>query len=266
LYVLLARAARRAVVFRRGPSKQVLLLSWNLDTDRLREGQWLKGRIYERRCDLSPSGERMVYFAASQKPPYRTWTAVSRPPWLTALALWAKGDTWGGGGLFLGENVIELADPRLHVTQGVLPRFMAVRELGGDAEALRRQRDGWVLVSRGQEKRLARGFALDPPQIWQRESPRGRAVLEERLHALGAPNEAWTKQTYSLSFGKERHDLGPLDWADWDATGDLLLARDGKLIRLERRSLRDPTSGREVSDLSDLKFTARRAPESALRW
>ncbi len=54
LSVLLARDAPCAVVFRRGPSKQVLLCLWRTDTDEVIEGQWLKGRVYEHRCDLSP--------------------------------------------------------------------------------------------------------------------------------------------------------------------------------------------------------------------
>jgi hypothetical protein len=28
------------------------------------------------------------------------WTAVSKPPWLTALGLCPKGNCWDGGGLF----------------------------------------------------------------------------------------------------------------------------------------------------------------------
>src|ERR1044071_9107311 len=87
LYSILARDAPRGVVFRRGPSKQVLLILWRTDTDEFIEGQWLKGRIYERRCDLSPSGEWLVYFAADYKKPYFSWTALSRPPYLTAIAL-----------------------------------------------------------------------------------------------------------------------------------------------------------------------------------
>src|SRR5690242_10890371 len=108
LYCILAREAPLAVVFRRGPSKQVLLVLWHTDTDQFYEGQWFKGRIYERRCDLSPNGTRLIYFAADYKEPYFSWSAVSKPPFLTALALWPKGDGWGGGGLFEKENKILL--------------------------------------------------------------------------------------------------------------------------------------------------------------
>jgi len=88
IYVLLARKAASALVFRRGPSKNVLLLRWDLAEDTIQEGQWLRGHIYERRCDLSPSGEHLVYFAAKWRGKYPSFTAVSRPPFLTALALW----------------------------------------------------------------------------------------------------------------------------------------------------------------------------------
>jgi hypothetical protein len=88
LYAIIARERRRAVVFRRGPSRLVRLLIWELGSDTLVGGQWLKGRIYEQRCDVSPDGEMLAYFAASYRPPFETWTAISRPPYLTALALW----------------------------------------------------------------------------------------------------------------------------------------------------------------------------------
>jgi hypothetical protein len=41
-----------------------LLIKWHLKSDTFEIGQWFKGRIYERRCDLSPSGELLAYFAA----------------------------------------------------------------------------------------------------------------------------------------------------------------------------------------------------------
>jgi hypothetical protein len=55
LHVLLASQARRGVVFRRGPVNAVCTVGWNLETDKFELGQWLRGRIYERRGDLSPT-------------------------------------------------------------------------------------------------------------------------------------------------------------------------------------------------------------------
>ena len=61
LFVLLARQAPIAVVFRRGPSKRVALLRWSTGTDQ---------------------------FETDRGQPAR---------WLTALALWRKGEAWSGG-------------------------------------------------------------------------------------------------------------------------------------------------------------------------
>ena len=69
LHVILAREAPKAVIFRRGPSNRVCTLGWDLETDTFTMGQWLKGRIYEYRSDLSPDGERMIYFATDFRRP-----------------------------------------------------------------------------------------------------------------------------------------------------------------------------------------------------
>ena len=63
LHVLLAGNSSQAVVIRRGPSKHVCVIGWDRSRDTFEEGQWLKGRIYERRCDLSPDGRHLIYFA-----------------------------------------------------------------------------------------------------------------------------------------------------------------------------------------------------------
>ena len=69
LHVILAREAPKAVVFRRGPSGRVCTIGWDLETDTFTVGQWLKGRIYEYRSDLSPDGEYMIYFATDFRRP-----------------------------------------------------------------------------------------------------------------------------------------------------------------------------------------------------
>ena len=56
LHVLLASGSSRAVVLRRGPSGAVASFLWDRRDDSFALGQWLRGRIYERRADLSPDG------------------------------------------------------------------------------------------------------------------------------------------------------------------------------------------------------------------
>src|SRR5215471_12303415 len=133
LYAILARSVPFGVVFRRGPSKNVLLIGWNTTDDTFQNGQWLKGRIYERRCDLSPEGDMLLYFAASYRKPYYSWSAISRPPFVTALAIWPKGDGWGGGGHFLSQSQIALnhRDYELNLADGFsVPTWLNVKQFG----------------------------------------------------------------------------------------------------------------------------------------
>jgi hypothetical protein len=287
LFVLLARKAPVGVIFRRGPSKQVLLVRWDLTNDTFEPGQWFKGRIYEHRCDLSPRGERLVYFAASWRRPYQSWTAVSRPPYLTALALWPKGDAWGGGGLFEGENELLLnhGDHQRALAEGfrVPARFKVGRppHAGrGEDEPIfsrRMERDGWTRVQQPrsfQRNASARiEYQFTQPEIWQKVSPDARRRRHLRLYTDGILERdgAWYIRRAELAAGRDqpRADLGRVDWIDWSPAGNLLLARAGKIHRVPRASLDAPdlwAVAHELVDLSSLVFEPRAAPAEARRW
>jgi len=157
LHVLLARRSRQALVIRRGPAKAVCTVGWDRSDDSFAMGQWLRGRIYERRCDLSPDGRHFIYFAMNGRWQSRatggSWSAISRTPYLKAVALWAKGDCWNGGGLFLsnsefwlngGHDVLEPPPVRLHQAAK-----SPARPPHGNNECLgvyfiRLLRDGWT--------------------------------------------------------------------------------------------------------------------------
>lgn len=106
MFVHLARQSHFGVILRRGPTDWWRLTLWDTVNDCFEDGQWFRGRIYPEKCDVSPDGRLFVYFGGkfsrrAEAKGYRTtWTAVSRPPYLTALALWPIGDTWGGSAIF----------------------------------------------------------------------------------------------------------------------------------------------------------------------
>src|SRR5215211_8035407 len=62
LFVYLAGDAPIGVVLRRGPSAWVRLSLWHTDTDEFEHGQWMRCRVYERRCDLSADGSLFASF------------------------------------------------------------------------------------------------------------------------------------------------------------------------------------------------------------
>jgi hypothetical protein len=103
MFVLLAKQASVGVILRRGgPSLWWHVTLWDTAQDSFESGQWFRGRIYPEKCDVSPNGKLFIYFAGKFRPRDvatgydRTWIAVSRPPYLTALALWPVGDMTRG--------------------------------------------------------------------------------------------------------------------------------------------------------------------------
>jgi hypothetical protein len=111
LFVIPARDAPFAIILRRGPSRWYHLIRWQIELDVFEPGAWFRGRIYEERCDLSPDGKLFVYIChvgAFRESYTSSWTAVSRAPWLHALALWPWNTTNGGGGRFLDHRRLVL--------------------------------------------------------------------------------------------------------------------------------------------------------------
>lgn len=257
IYAILARRTPQAAVFRRGPSKSVLLIRWDTSNDKIEFGQWFKGRIYERRCDLSPDGELLLYFAANYRKPFSSWSAVSRPPFLTALALWPKGDGWGGGGHFLSKNRIALnhrADEMELAGKSVLPRSVKIKQFGdrpgwGEDDPVwseRLLRDGWSLVSYPTRDALAiRGdisakvwAEFSPPITWRKSNPicPQKYALEMSILGLKERDGPWYLTEHSVIREKNNPDkIGRTDWADWSHSGDLLFAMDGCLYRVSPR-------------------------------
>ncbi len=242
IHVILARQASNAVVLRRGPSKTVCVLGWNRKTDQIDVGQWLKGRIYERRCDLSPDGKFFIYFALNGKwnsEVRGSWTAISKAPYLTAVTLYAKGDGWNGGGLFTGTNTYWLNDGNGHELlsdSNALRRdtkYAPEENFGGECPGVyypRLLRDGWRLIAASTrdlvifEKRMKLGW-----------------ILRKFAHAeVGAPEGKgcyWDE--HELEQGRTGRIISCPDWewADldgnrlvWTANGQLwcgYLRRDG---------------------------------------
>jgi hypothetical protein len=112
LFVIQARDEPIAIILRRGPSDWYHLIEWHTRRDAFVHGAWFKGRIYSEKCDLSPDGRPLLYFALKGSRGdtefTHAWTAVSRPPWLAALVVWPHGTTYGGGGRFLDNRTLIL--------------------------------------------------------------------------------------------------------------------------------------------------------------
>lgn len=118
LFAIFAAQAPVGVILRRGPSHWYHVIRWNVDHDTFEHGAWIKGRIYESHCDVSPDGNLLVYAVMRQsfgQPGFpRYYTAVSRLPWLTALAVWPEMTTYEGGGHFTGNRSLTILAGKKH--------------------------------------------------------------------------------------------------------------------------------------------------------
>jgi hypothetical protein len=192
LYLLYASQGAKVIILRRGPSKWTQQIVWDTSNDTFTQGQWLHGTIKNYDCDVSPSGEYLIYFAQkyhSKDPLYETVTAVSKTPTFTALALWPLGDSWAGGGIFIDEKTLWLNHPvdkcvthpdhpNTLFTLALFPQDYSKEKI--TPERYRMLREGWELVQ--EAERDPERTALPPKSPTQEEMT---ALLFNR-DALGA--------------------------------------------------------------------------------
>lgn len=286
VHILLARQARTGLILRRGPSKAVCAIGWDRKTDTFTVGQWLRGRIHERRCDLSPDGRHFLYLALNGRRGSETggvWTAISRTPHLRAIGLWRPIGSWAGyccsdgGGLFLDDHTYwlnangaglkalrvpstltreeEFGIPPALIRDHSFPVQDCFRGEFPDTYHLRLQRDGWKLI------RHRRGQGGDWCFTFEKELPNGW-ILRKAAHTENdlLCETGVTRETHSLHEGDRPVDVECADWewADldgrrlvWVAKGVLHTAGFGtaRLIR-----------PRQLHDFNPLTFEAIKAP------
>ncbi|MCW5822188.1 MAG: hypothetical protein KIT34_05255 [Cyanobacteria bacterium TGS_CYA1] len=274
-YVLLARKTPVGVIIRRGPSKQAQLILWHTDTDKFEPGQWIKARVYEKFCDLSPSGRYIVYPASkySRGEGPQAWTAISRPPYFTALALWVRFNQ-PGGGLFLNDSEL-LVNHFLHnedLEYGKGKNKLKVKCLNLEENmqeykfvANRLLNNGWCEVVK------------DPSSV----TPLSKTFY--RSHSYANDHDLFLYLEFENRYSADNHSylvcdklgnvfckLSNVKWADFDKNGDLLFSRNGKIFRLVHLKkapyLPPIEQAKELLDLSNYEFELVSTPDWAKEW
>ena len=257
LHILIARKSKMALVLRKGPSKQVCTFAWNRKEDSFQIGQWFKGRIYERRSDISPSGKHWIYFAANHK--YHsetkgTWTAIAKVPYLKAITLFGKGDTWNGGGLFLDDKKYWLDDGYGHIelksSSRITPNFdwNPKQRYGNECLTVyynRLLRDGWKLTQKHIfEKKISKCLTLkkicnsgNPPQ--------GQSIYWDQHELISTSGETITKPNW--------------EWAEW-VDNSIAYAENGCLYRVYIKNNNQLSEPKLIHDFNSYKFEAIKAP------
>jgi hypothetical protein len=274
IHVIRAAHAPAAVVFRRGPGRWWHISRWHLDTGDIEGGAWLYGTLYPRRCDLSPDGELLYYFALRMSRKeflgvsgLQTYSAVSKAPWLFALAAWRELGTWTRGYHFvegaLEEDEVSIGVPQ-HGDLGPMKRYRLARTDPRQYDNERRR--GWV------EHELCPPHK--PSDVWDearsvilaKPSPDGkrRLVLQDQEWISGVPGRIEGRSPlFRLEKGRRITELPDAVWADWDSVGRLLVAtREGKL---QIHNLESGKLLREAA-IAPLRPVPRAAPAWAQSW
>ena len=274
LFMILARKSSTAVVFRRGPSHWVQLIKWNTETDTFEVVQWFHGRIYEHRADLSPDGSLLIYFAQKISPHTlkdqeftHSWTAISKPPYFTALTLWPKGQSWDGGGLFKNDKTVllnhekDVAKSHPNHMPGRLHVILKDCHYGGDEPIFseRLDRDGWLMRQewKGESRGTPYRFRTIQPEIREKVNGSQSIRLTRSKEIIDYSDEfALVTRKGSMLTSIER-----AGWVDWDQQGRLVFARDGRIFtgRIE------PDGRLAESQLVDLN-ASKPCPLAPPRW
>jgi hypothetical protein len=269
LHVLRARDATTAVIIRRGPADTSAVIGWERQNDTFRLGQWMRGRIYDRRCDLSPDGNWFIYFALNGKWNSETggaFTGISMAPYLKAVTLFADGSTWFGGGLFTSNNAYWLnggsarspirEDRRLNRDTGFVPGEPVKEQSyswGDRIYYYRLKRSGWTfeLEIAGEEGGV----------IFEKLAPCGwilRKIVHEGATKEQGKGSIWEEHELENRVSGVRISGGHWEWADIDRTR-LVWVEKGKLMAAQVRDegLRDAQC---LKDFNGMKFEALPAP------
>jgi hypothetical protein len=220
-------------------------------------GDWFKGRFYQRRCDLTPDGTHLVYFAASfgaGVPDLNlgySWTGVSALPSLQPIVAWTKDHCWFGGGLFTDDHRLWVNErpPDRAVTRAARFAVTFNPDARGEDEplyGLRLTRDGWELSQTPHIRFDGRRFITEVPEIRTKLGRRGEQLVMTRAI------DGFTRtDRYDLVTRTGKRFALDMAWVDFDQSGRLVSANDGVLYALRPRFT--VVESALIADLNDMR-------------
>lgn len=244
IHLLPAREAPIVVIIRRKPSKVFHVMRWNTETDAIEHGSWFRGKLYPLRCDVSFDGDWMVYLALGAGE--NTWNGVCRLPWLKTACEAENNGTYDGGGYWADRRTL-LTNDWSGISSGEkLPFKLSSMSTvyRGDEGVLypRMERDGWMRTGPAGkdgalEGTMKRATIPGDDGGWEHQPSPKHPLL--RCFYRG-----YLQHGRTFEFRLDGHPglLDPsVDWANWDALGQLVVARSGGI---EKYTLSDLAKGK----------------------
>lgn len=282
LFVFLAREAHVGVILQRGPSDWVQMIHWDTKNDVFTPGQWMKGHFWVRRSGISPDGQLLIYAVAlpykkihnpnhPPNPEYGAgWTAVSKPPYFTALALWPHNVN---GGFFVDNRTIYVTSWTTHPNHEPQGLKLVPNAIETDWFTI----NGWIKLLDPYNDFMMKGdqayIRLSKIVTWRKDVDdfSYSLVVKEGYGGmvLGGrpPGKRYIDNIeYSLIKHPTNQEsvLKDVVWADFDQQKRLVLAKAGKLF-----SAAVVDGGLALTELADFNTNQPEAIESpawAKRW
>lgn len=230
---------------------------------------WLRGTIYPQRCDVSPDGRWLCYFAlkaGADWPAGATYIALSRLPWVTALAAWGTGGTWTHGLQFVSDADVWPSEPPDEGDPAPVRRHYGLAFTRAASFAVERRR-GWTETPETPPRAADDAWDERRAVVMHKPSPAdaGSRLLVEGWYAAVRTTEPerFGESSYSIDTGSGPSVLDDVQWADWSADGRLLVAtRDGRLQWRDQ----DGESVRWEFDLARMAPERTPPPPEAREW
>jgi len=200
-------------------------------------GAWLRARIYPERSAVSPNGKLLATFILDARPhsAWESYFAVSKLPWLHALAAWETVGTWTTGAHFESDRDLLLAGGCV----GSLPdhgsypgdvTFAPVDTRWIRARLFRELRTGWTEVSEGEASRAGLPAPIETSPgavVLTRQSPQkgdGRTLVLVSLRER-------QREYYVMREGHPTA-LTEVVSAEWGPDGTILAATGSGHLRM----------------------------------
>jgi hypothetical protein len=269
-------AARTPIVaiLRRGPTGWSHLGRWDVARGVYEPGAWIRGNLYPQRCDLSPDGRWFCYFTLKGSARWEvgaTYIAISRLPWLTALAAWTTCGTWTRGLHFVEDRKVWQAGvPQAGEVGPCRKRFgLAVTR---PATFAVERRGGWTETPDSPPRGAGDTWDEQRADAVTMEKARPRSGGATRLTVRGyfaafrtsLPGSPRTVRYAIVEAGRAR-PLEDVQWADWAADGRLLVATTGGKLQIRDVPADGASTGAEA-DLGALTPVPAPPPAEAHRW
>lgn len=296
LHVFLAAEAPVGALIRTGSDRLAQMILWDTETDDFEPGQWLRAHVAPATADISPDGELFVYEAFDPRKKRKAqaaetlgkedynrahWTAISRPPYWTALDMWFHSEEQNGGGQFKSNTEVvihpDMTTAEQRPDQG--PDPLAITNLALDQDSFaklwlqRKIRDGWRILHDprpkikkmdGPEAEMVK--AKFHPLI---EKTNGQCMLLAKigddsaaiLNAYATDDGGFAWRSFGLGLWHSPK-LNPFSrgWVDLDQQGRLVWVEEGCLYAW---GAQEPTL---LYDAHEAQFEPIASPDWARQW